>query len=905
MAGGPEGRSYICEVNVAAPRGPGWWRPLTRADRWALALLVAVPALIFIVPALAGHPAIAQDNFIQNYPLRVLSGRQIASGHLPLLNPLADAGTPLLGGMNAGSFYPASLLFVVLPPLVAWVINLVAVYVTAAVGLFALARWLGFGPAAALAGAAVFTYAGSMMGQMVHLGVVEGYSLLPWLVLCLLVAARTLLDLGGRGSWRSHLRAALPALLGVTAVVALSGLSGEPRAIAETELVGAVVVIVELVVHAGVSRASARGRVAFVLGALAAALWGVGIAAAQLLPGWSFITQSERATVGYPFFGDGSLPVRWSALFLDQDLFGGTGALGTAHYFATANLANNLAEVSGYVGVLALVAVVAFTLRCLSRRDRGGTRPLVVFLVLLVVGLVAAYGSYTPIGHLFHGLPLFGETRLQSRNVVLCDLGAAVLLAWFVDHVLDGRWASVSLVGARRWAILAPAGAVVVLSVVALGAPTALESAFGVAVTAGEASHQELSLALHVVIGLSVIALLTVGRRRRYVGRWVFVVLLLDLGVFNLFSDAGFATGSTSVLPTRGAAVAVLGTQGRYAIVDQGQANYGTFEALGVPNLNAFTGLASVEGYGALVDARYDNVTGTHELVTLNPCNLMDGALAPLRLDTLVISEQSLLTPAGTPDALPACRAPITEDRVTRYFGALLHVNDVTFHMADVTHGTVAVQLFGATGSALGRPISVRDAATVRVPVSPGVASAGVSISARTGVDVLSTSVRVASGDPRTYGADGAYQGAMDSPHWHLVATTSEYAVFRATSLDPPDWLEGSTVGSAVLSSRDSSWGDQWVSVRAAHALTLVWSEAYLSGWRATFTNERTGAQHTVEVGRDNLVQDVSVPIGTWSIHFTYHAPYLDLGLIISGGTFSVFALSVIVVAFRRRRVRG
>jgi hypothetical protein len=58
------------------------------------------------LPALLGHPAIDGDNLIQNFPLRVLSGQQIASGHLPLFNPLANSGTPLLGGLNAGALYP-------------------------------------------------------------------------------------------------------------------------------------------------------------------------------------------------------------------------------------------------------------------------------------------------------------------------------------------------------------------------------------------------------------------------------------------------------------------------------------------------------------------------------------------------------------------------------------------------------------------------------------------------------------------------------------------------------------------------------------------------------------------------------------------------------------------------------
>jgi uncharacterized membrane protein YfcA len=153
---------------------------------------VAIPTLLFAIPALFGHPAIAQDNLIQNFPLRVLSGHQLAGGHLPLLNSLANSGTPLLGGMNAGSFYPLSLFFVVLPPVVAWVATLAITYASAAVGLYALARWHGLRSSAAFLGAIGYAFMGAMMGQLVHLAVVEGYSLLPWAVLTELVVARAL-----------------------------------------------------------------------------------------------------------------------------------------------------------------------------------------------------------------------------------------------------------------------------------------------------------------------------------------------------------------------------------------------------------------------------------------------------------------------------------------------------------------------------------------------------------------------------------------------------------------------------------------------------------------------------------------------------------------------------------------
>ena len=178
-----------------------WWRPLAHADRVAMIWIVAVPLFIFIVPALFGHPAIQGDNIIQNFPLRVLSGRQIASGHLPLFNPYANSGTPLLGGLNAGALYPLTLLFVFITPIAAWILNLIAVYVTASLGMYALLRWHGLRSLSSLAAALSYAYTGAMIGQIVHVGVVQGFSFIPWAVLILVSLSRRLRRLDGSPNW--------------------------------------------------------------------------------------------------------------------------------------------------------------------------------------------------------------------------------------------------------------------------------------------------------------------------------------------------------------------------------------------------------------------------------------------------------------------------------------------------------------------------------------------------------------------------------------------------------------------------------------------------------------------------------------------------------------------------------
>ena len=135
-------------------------RWLTTDDGRVVAVLLLVPLLAFVVPALCGAPALSGDNLIQNFPLRAFTGELIRQGHLPLWNPYIWSGSPLLGGMNAGSFFPLTFVFVVLPAIGAWVLNMTAVYWVAGLGMYWLLRQYGMRPLAGFLGAAVYAYGG-------------------------------------------------------------------------------------------------------------------------------------------------------------------------------------------------------------------------------------------------------------------------------------------------------------------------------------------------------------------------------------------------------------------------------------------------------------------------------------------------------------------------------------------------------------------------------------------------------------------------------------------------------------------------------------------------------------------------------------------------------------------------
>ena len=508
------------------PARPGHRRRwLATGDRRAVLVLVAVPLALFVIPALAGHPAIAGDNAIQNFPLRVLAGTLLRQGHLPLWNPYIWSGNPLLGGLNAGAAYPFTTVFAVFPPVAAWTINMLAVYWAGGLGLYVLLRQYRLQPLPCVLAGLTYAFGGAMSGQMVHLGVVQGMGWMPWMVLGLLRLSWALFgtgpvapagpadtadpdagpadtadpdagpadtadpdagdpDAGGQVPVGAAIgpgarRSPWPWVVLLAAVFALVILTGEPRAMAEAEVVAAAVVLWLGLRPYRTGPVAASRRAAYLGLSALVGVWGVLIAAVQILPGWAFITASQRATESYTFFAAGSLRPSWTILELVPDLFGGDGLFHQPTWFNS----YNLPEVTGYVGLVPLVALVALALRSFGRRREARSSDWGLWLALAVLGLLLTFGSFTPLGHAFSLIPLFGKTRLQSRNLGIVDLALAALLGFWADRALrrrpgraapTGRWAR-----AEPWVTVTPALAAVAVCLVTLAVPVTVELGLG------------------------------------------------------------------------------------------------------------------------------------------------------------------------------------------------------------------------------------------------------------------------------------------------------------------------------------------------------------------------------------------------------------------------------------------
>jgi hypothetical protein len=891
--------------DLADPARP-WWRTMARPDRWALGWLVGIPLVLFVIPALAGHPAIDADDLIQNFPLRVLAGRQLATGHLPLLNPLANAGTPLLGGMNAGALYPLTMIFAFITPIVAWLINMIVIYLTASIGVFALCRWHGLRTWPAFAASITYAYSGAMIGQMVHLGVVQGYSFIPWAVLLMVALSRRLKELDPQTSWLHLARVGLPWMMGVAVLWGLTFLSGEPRAIASIELLTLIVVPCVLLLRSSYWLSSWRLRIAYLVTLAVGFAWGVGLGLVQALPGYAFINYSQRSQENYAFYGAGSLAVRWTTLLFTPDILGGNGAFGQPSFFAN----YNLAEVTGYVGILALIASAAFLTRVTRRGWRGADRDWVIYVVIGAIGLLATWGSFTPFGHVFRAIPLYGSTRLQSRNVILVDFPLAMFLGWWLQHIRDAQPERAGLGRRSKWFALAPAVFAALLLVGLLGwGPWVINR---ISITNMSYAHfaSGLTLVDSLFLGValaSILAVVLLARYARVLFCVLMAILIADLALFLIFSSTGLIGGPGPREASRTTAEHLLSSNGRFALVDTGGSHTGIYRTLGEPNMNVFTHMASVQGYGSLISNIYDNATGTHPQASLNACHLADGEFVHLRLGAIAISSSVLMTNTALVSGMPtSCVTQTRATTVKRYFGEQLKAHEIILTWN--THALLSsapLRLKFLNGG--GRPIGVwhtpSESSSKKAVfdfAAPSFA-AGFEVASTSGV-LIGDAVVAPYGSKWSYELDGDFELAIATSKWHLTSTEDTFSVFKATKLIPRAWFTTASAGT-VTYIRTTTWGDAWVNVKVTTASALDRSMAYLPGWKATAVS-KSGRVVPLTVTRAGLIQKVNVPKGTWKIHFHYQAPYIEISL-----AASLVSLALLIVAgagllfqmFRRR----
>src|ERR1700722_18964043 len=892
---------------------PGWRWP---GEATAVLLLLVLPILVYGVPALLGHPVLPGDDLTQNFPLRVLAGQDIRSGHLPLYDPYIWSGAPLLAGWNAWVVFPLKLLFASLPPVAAWTLNRILTWAIAGLGMFAFLRALRLACVPSLLGALSFAFAGAMSAQVSHFGLVAGMSWVPVQLLCVLRLSQPR-TITSRLAWTGVL----------AGTFGLTILAGEPRAIDDAGL------IVALYAAWQIGRLGRRfGPAAFSV-ASGLAL-GACLGAVQWLPGLAVVGASQRGVSSVALFNSGSLPHRWLLLMLVPDLLGGSGSFGQPAFLAN----YNLAEVTGYVGILPLVAATA-----LLGRVRLRPRPpeWLVWHVMALAGIVLALGGNSPVGSLLAHLPLFDSQRLQSRNILIADLALAVLLAYWADQPLragDRRFLRVrGRCGPDLETVLALLPPLGVLAVVTLGLCWGAGLLRWLRVGPGATSLDGLlkpGLVPYLLIAGGAVAFVIVGRRLRPAvrSRWLAGFVLADLVMFTLLGVVAVLPGLGGGAPGPGARagrtagraagartppartppaepIADLGYPGRFAIYAPDQLGGPDLSLLGAPDLNVISRTPSVQGYSSLVSGFYASATGSHRATgdgqdVLDPRAVRAGVLDQLDTSVLLTVPAYLATRSGSAAAPPGPPGTGRRDvaprpQATWYFAEPLGVTRLEVPDADARQDA-------AQGTRIGllipggptRWFPAAAAGPARPARTPPRALTSVAVVAQAGAQpVRPGPASVTDTDGRVFVADGQLQDALIPPRWGYAGRDGSFAVFVDHFASGPLSLQEipgrPALGASVRRIAGSTAAPASAAVFSPHGVRVIRSVAATAGWTAVW-RPRHGRATALPVRRDGLVQAVDAPAGHGVVTWSYRPPGFRMGFALSLGATALILLAMV-----------
>jgi len=408
----------------AAGQPADWLTPGRFAVLLALLVGSAFPGVVLGVESF-----FHRDFGVLAYPTVVFHREAFWRGEVPLWNPLSHCGVPFLAQWGTMPLYPGALLYLLLP--LPWSLNLfcLAHLWLGGWGLHALARrWGGDGFAAALAGV-VFTFNGLAQACLIWPNYTVALGWMPWAVL---LAERAAVE-GGR-------------LVPTAALVlALQLLAGAPELAGMTWLAAISLACVAPTPGAAAVHEAARNFFARRLGRLGSMLGlALALCAAQLLPFFDLLAQSQRATVASP--EKWALPIwGWAnllaPLFRCEPTIQGAWFQQSQQFFGSLYLG---------AGVLTLAGLA-------PTRDR--TPRVWCLLGLALLGYALAVGEASPLQRALGAVvPGWSAVRYPVKFILLTAFAAPLLAAPALAQLRRAPRPVAALAGVATTGVLALGG---------------------------------------------------------------------------------------------------------------------------------------------------------------------------------------------------------------------------------------------------------------------------------------------------------------------------------------------------------------------------------------------------------------------------------------------------------------
>ncbi len=466
-----------------AQRSPAAY--LREPGAWSLLLLGTV---YFHRVLFFGQTLYLRDLYLYFLPQKALVADAWRNATLPLWNPNLHGGMPLLADISNSALYPSNLLYLLMPTVQAFNLDIVLHTIVASLAAYLLARTLGLGQIAAWVAGIGFAYCGFALSLTNFMVVHLARPYLPLMVLCW----HRFLAGDGRRWWIAT------ALLG-----GLQILAGGPEMIAITHLTLGGWTVARWI--ADRTRSPWRLlRAGTALGAMVATV--IALGAVQLLPMLDLVAGGERGSgFRYEDWSRWSLPLWRLPELVVAGFFGPVDTYAAADYWGMNRVDFGypyMLSVYFGAGLLALAVLGAISP---PRLTAPLPHPFVRLLAALAVisGLVALGRAWPFFELLFDTLPPVRLFRFPIKALGLATLPVALLAGLGLDRLVHrdseparglGRLLSIRLVIMTMAAVGSFSGMAAVLT---LGLPRVsgpiLQTVFG---RSDEAVHAGLTTVL-------------------------------------------------------------------------------------------------------------------------------------------------------------------------------------------------------------------------------------------------------------------------------------------------------------------------------------------------------------------------------------------------------------------------
>ncbi len=359
------------------------------------------------------------------YASRSFLTQKLTVRQLPSWSGNIGFGYPLLAEGQIQTFYPTTLLYLVLPPGTAFNLSLLLTLALLGIGTYAYGRFSRLQPLPALFAALAFTFSTSITMRWKHLAIL---SVISWLPLELLLVEAWIRQQRLGLTKKSFLRGT--SLLGL--LIGLQLLAGHPQ----TTLYSLTILAIYTLVSTTLNRVKSEEKSTAIIDNLLIKYWfqGVLLLVTSTFLGFLLASPQTLATIELSRLSNieklnyqQSMPfpfkLKHLITFLVPFSFGDPSLLAPYLKFNPREL---VWEICIYPGILAAFAFIigGLSFKFKSRRD---------YLWLLMGVVAAVFG----ISNLLIFLPLYNHFRNSGRFMIFCQLFLALLSAAFLQNIAE------------------------------------------------------------------------------------------------------------------------------------------------------------------------------------------------------------------------------------------------------------------------------------------------------------------------------------------------------------------------------------------------------------------------------------------------------------------------------------